>query len=37
MVLLDLVLAVSMGTICSGFLQGIVGNVTTSAMARLPL
>jgi hypothetical protein len=33
----DLVVAVSMGTICSGFLPGITGNVTTSAMAQLPL
>jgi hypothetical protein len=33
----DLVVAVSMGTICSGFIPGIIGNVTTSAMAQLPL
>src|SRR5258708_4026086 len=35
--ILDLVVAVSMGTICSGFLPGITGNVTTSGMAQLPL
>ena len=35
--IVDLVVAVSMGTICSGFLPGITGNVTTSAMAQLPL
>jgi hypothetical protein len=38
--ILDLVVAVSMGTICSGFFHGInglIGNVTTSPMARLPL
>jgi hypothetical protein len=35
--ILDLVVAVSMGTICSGFLHGLIGNVTTSPMAQLPL
>jgi hypothetical protein len=35
--IVDLVVAVSMGTICSGFLPGITGSVTTSAMAQLPL
>jgi hypothetical protein len=35
--IVDLVVAVSMGTICSGFLPGITGNVTTSPMAKLPL
>lgn len=35
--IVDLVVAVSMGTICSGFIHGITGNVTTGAMAQLPL
>ncbi|HEV7928406.1 MAG TPA: hypothetical protein VGR14_23840, partial [Verrucomicrobiae bacterium] len=35
--ILDLVVAVSLGTICSGFLPGLTGNVTTSAMSQLPL
>jgi hypothetical protein len=35
--ILDLVVAVSMGTICSGFIPGILGSVTTSPMAKLPL
>lgn len=35
--IVDLVVAISMGTICSGFLPGITGNVTTSPMAKLPL
>jgi hypothetical protein len=35
--IVDLVVAVSMGTICSGFIPGITGNVTTGAMAQLPL
>jgi len=35
--IIDLVVAVSMGTLSSGFLQGITGNVTTSVMAKLPL
>jgi len=34
---LDLVVAVSMGVLCSGFIPGIVGSVTTSPMAKLPL
>lgn len=33
----DLVVAVSMGTVCSGFIHGLNLNVTTSAMAQLPL
>ncbi len=35
--IVDLVLAVSLGTICSGFIPGITGNVTTGPMAQLPL
>ena len=35
--ILDLVVAVSMGTIGSGFLHGLTGNVTTAPMAQLPL
>jgi hypothetical protein len=35
--IVDLVVAVSMGTICSGFLHGLTGTVTTSPMAQLPL
>jgi hypothetical protein len=35
--ILDLVVAVSLGAICSGFLHGITGNVTTSSMSQLPL
>lgn len=35
--ILDLVIAVSLGTICSGFIPGIVGDVTTGPMAQLPL
>ena len=35
--IIDLVVAVSMATISSGFFKGITGNVTTSAMATLPL
>jgi hypothetical protein len=34
--IIDLVVAVSMGTICSGFLHGLTGNVTTSPMSQLP-
>jgi hypothetical protein len=34
---MDLVVAVSMGAICSGFLPGITGSVTTAPMAQLPL
>ncbi len=33
----DFVVAVSMGTLCSGFIHGLPLNVTTSAMAQLPL
>jgi len=35
--IVDLVVAVSLGAICSGVFPGITGNVTTSAMAQLPL
>jgi hypothetical protein len=35
--IMDLVIAVSMGTLCSGFLPGLTGNITTSPMAQLPL
>ena len=35
--IMDLVNAVSLATISSGFLPGITGNVTTSAMGQLPL
>lgn len=35
--IIDLVIAVTMGTICSGFLHGLTGNVTTSPMSQLPL
>jgi hypothetical protein len=35
--IIDLVVAVSMGAICSGFLPGLTGSVTTSPMAKLPL
>lgn len=38
--IIDFVVAVSMGTLCSGFFHGIstfIGDVTTSPMARLPL
>jgi hypothetical protein len=36
--ILDLAVAVSMGVICSGFFfHGLTGNVTTGAMAQLPL
>lgn len=35
--IVDLVVAVSMGTLCSGFIPAITGNVTTGAMAQLPL
>jgi hypothetical protein len=35
--IMDLVVAVSMGAICSGFLPGITGSVTTAPMAQLPL
>jgi hypothetical protein len=34
--IVDLVVAVSLGTLCSGFIHGISGNVTTSAMSQLP-
>jgi len=35
--IVDLVVAVSLGAIGSGFLPGITGSVTTSSMAQLPL
>jgi len=35
--IVDLVVAVSMGTICSGFIPGLTGSVTTAPMAQLPL
>ncbi len=35
--IVDLVVAVSTGTISSGFIPGITGNVTTGPMAQLPL
>jgi hypothetical protein len=35
--IVDLVVAVSMGTLCSGFFPGIIGRVTTSPMSQLPL
>jgi hypothetical protein len=35
--ILDLVVAVSLGTVCSGFIPGLTGNVTTSSLAQLPL
>lgn len=35
--IMDLVVAVSLGTISSGFLPGFTGGVTTGAMAQLPL
>jgi hypothetical protein len=35
--ILDLVVAVSLGTICSGFIHGLTGNITTGPMSQLPL
>ena len=35
--IVDLVVAVSMGALCSGFFHGLTGNVTTGPMAQLPL
>jgi hypothetical protein len=35
--IIDLIVAVTMGALCSGFLPGLVGKVTTSPMAQLPL
>ena len=35
--IVDLVVAVSMGTLCSGFIHGLPLNVTTNAMGQLPL
>jgi len=35
--IIDLVVAVSLGAICSGFLHGLTGDVTTSPMSQFPL
>jgi hypothetical protein len=35
--IVDLVVAVSMGTLCSGFFHGITGSVTTGPMSQFPL
>ena len=35
--IIDLIVAVSLGTLCSGFFRGLTGNVTTSPMSQLPL
>ncbi len=35
--IVDLVVAVSTGAICSGFIPGLTGNVTSAPMAQLPL
>jgi hypothetical protein len=35
--IVDLAVAVSLGTISSGFIRGLTGSVTTSAMGQLPL
>ena len=35
--ILDLAIAVSLGAICSGFIPGLTGNITTGAMGQLPL
>ena len=35
--IVDLVVAVSLGTLYSGFLPGLTGNVTTGAMAQIPM
>jgi hypothetical protein len=35
--IIDLIVAVSMGAICSGFLHGLTGKVTTGPMSQLPL
>ena len=35
--IMDLVVAVSLGAICSGFLPGLTGTVTTAPMAQFPL
>ena len=35
--IVDLVVAVSLGAICSGFVPGLTGTVTSSSMAQLPL
>ena len=35
--ILDLVVALSMGALSSGFVTGVVGEITTAPMARLPL
>jgi hypothetical protein len=35
--MVDLVVAVSLGTLCSGFFPGITGTITTGPMSQLPL
>lgn len=35
--ILDVVVAVSLGALCSGFIPGLTGNVTSGSMAQLPL
>jgi hypothetical protein len=35
--IIDLIVAVTMGALTAGFVPGLVGDVTTAAMARLPL
>jgi hypothetical protein len=35
--IVDLIVAVSMGTICSGFIPEITGTITTGSLAQLPL
>ncbi len=35
--ILDLIVAVSTGTLSSGFIAGLAGNITTAPMAQLPL
>jgi hypothetical protein len=35
--ILDLIVVISMGALCSGLVPGLVGNVTTAPMSQLPL
>jgi hypothetical protein len=35
--IMDLVVAVTMGALCSGFIHGLTGNVTTGPMSQFPL
>jgi hypothetical protein len=35
--IIDLVVAVTMGALCSGFIHGLTGNVTTGPMSQFPL